>query len=167
MPERYNGPLKIVCAALALLLVFQISQLFARKDPLTDVSNLPARSPSPPPGAGVRGPSSSMIEPLSPIAPETQSRIDRIVQSEILGVVSAAKPPPMALLGIGGKDAFLRAPNGQTGLLREGDELGGIKLLKIGTNRVLIEQDKQQKELTLFSGFGSDTLLPKKEKNPQ
>ena len=70
----------------------------------------------------------------------------------------------MALLGIAGKDAFIRTPNGQTGLLREGEELGGIKLLKIGTNRVLIEQDKQEKELTLFSGFGSDTLLPKKEK---
>lgn len=165
MLERYNRALKIICAALALLLIFQISQLFARKDPLADVSNLPARSPSPSPGekAGPNGQSSSRIE--SPIAPEIQSRIDRIAQSEILGVVSVPKPPPMALLGIAGKDAFLRAPNGQTGLLREGDELGGIKLLKIGTNRVLIEQDKQQKELTLFSGFGSDTLLPKKEKN--
>ena len=47
----------------------------------------------------------------------------------------------MALLGIAGKDVFLRAPNGQTGLIREGEELGGVKLLRIGMNRVLIEQD--------------------------
>ena len=82
-----------------------------------------------------------------------------MTQSEILGAI--VRPLPMALLGIAGQDAFLRAPNGQTGLLREGDELGGIKLLRIGTNRVLIEHEQQQKELMLFSGFGSETLLPK------
>ena len=38
----------------------------------------------------------------------------------------------MALLGIAGRDAFLRAPNGQTGIVKVGDELGGIKLLQIG-----------------------------------
>ena len=73
----------------------------------------------------------------------------------------------MALLGIAGKDAFLRAPNGQTGLLREGEELGEIKLLRIGTNRVVIEHEHQQKELTLFLGFGSETLLPKGKAPPQ
>jgi hypothetical protein len=67
----------------------------------------------------------------------------------------------MALLGIAGRDVILRAPNGQTGLLRAGEELGGVRLLRIGTNRVLIEHEAQQKELTLFSGFGSETLLGK------
>jgi len=71
-----------------------------------------------------------------------------------------------ALLGIAGRDAFLRAPNGQTGLLREGGELGGIKVLRIGTNRVLIEHQGQKKELTVFSGLGSETLCPKKKRKP-
>jgi len=73
----------------------------------------------------------------------------------------------MALLGIAGRDAFLRTATGQTGLLREGEELDGIKLLRIGTNRVLVEHEQQQKELTLFSGFGSETLLPKGKANPK
>jgi hypothetical protein len=71
----------------------------------------------------------------------------------------------MALLGIAGQDAFLRAPNGQTGLVKEGEELGGVKLLRIGTNRVLIELEGQQKELSVFSGFGSESLLPKQQEN--
>jgi hypothetical protein len=98
------------------------------------------------------------------VPPAVQARVDRITQSEILGPV--IRPLPMALLGIAGKDALLRTPNGQTGLLREGEELGGVKLLRIGTNRVLIEHEQQQKELSVFSGFGSETLLPKGEKNP-
>ena len=64
-------------------------------------------------------------------------------------------------------NVILRAPNGQTGLLREGEELGGVKLLRIGTNRVLVEHEQQQKELTVFSGFGSETLLPKGKANRQ
>lgn len=72
----------------------------------------------------------------------------------------------MALLGIAGNDALFRAPSGQTGLLKEGDELGGVKMLRIGTNRVLVEHEGQKKELMIFSGFGGETLLPKeKEKS--
>jgi hypothetical protein len=71
----------------------------------------------------------------------------------------------MALLGIAGNIAFLRAPNGQTGIVKENEELGGIKLLRIGTNRVLVEEEGQKKELTIFSGLGGESLLPKKE-NP-
>jgi hypothetical protein len=67
----------------------------------------------------------------------------------------------MALLGIAGKDAFIRTPNGQTGLMREGDELGGLKLLRIGTNRVLVEHEQQQSELNIFSGIGSEPLIGK------
>ena len=74
---------------------------------------------------------------------------------------------PMALLGIAGKDVFLRAPNGQTGLIRQGEELGGVKLLRIGVNRVLVEENGEQKELMLFSGFGGETLLPKVERSPR
>jgi hypothetical protein len=52
-------------------------------------------------------------------------------------------------------------------LVREGDVVGGVKLLRIGTNRVLIEHEGQTKELTLFSGFGSETLLPKEKEKLQ
>ncbi len=77
------------------------------------------------------------------------------------------RPMPMALLGIAGRDVFLRAPNGQTGLVKEGDELGGVKLLQIGINRVLVEEDGQKKELTLFSGLGSQSLLSDTNSTPK
>jgi len=98
------------------------------------------------------------------ISPAVQARIEKVVQSEILGAI--VRPLPMALLGIAGRDAFIRAPNGQTGLAREGEEFGGLKILRIDINRVLVEHEGQQKELTLFQGFGSETLLPRGEKKP-
>jgi hypothetical protein len=45
-------------------------------------------------------------------------------------------------------------------LVKEGEDLGPIKLLRIGTNRVLVEQEGQKKELMIFSGFGGEPLLP-------
>ena len=112
---------------------------------------------------GNAGPQPFMSQPgmakLPELPPIIQARIDKIAQSEILGPFM--RPMPMALLGIVGKDAFLRAPSGQTGLVNEGGELGGIKLLRIGTNRVLIEQAGEKKELTMFSGLGSESFLPK------
>ena len=93
------------------------------------------------------------------VTPAVQASIDRITDSEILGPV--VRPLPMALLGIAGKVVFLRTPDGVTGLVKEGDELGGIKLVGIGVNRVLIEEDGHQKELTIFDGIGGKTLLDK------
>ncbi len=93
------------------------------------------------------------------LPPEIQARIDRVTESEILAPI--AHPMPMALLGIAGQVAFLRSPSGQTGLVKEGDDLGEIKLLRIGTNRVLVEQDGQKKELMIFSGLGGESLMPK------
>jgi hypothetical protein len=95
------------------------------------------------------------------LPPVIQARLDRIVDSEILAPVM--HPMPMGLLGIAGDVAFLRAPSGQTGLVKEGDNLGGIKLLRIGINRVLVEEQGQKQELMIFSGFGGDSLLPKQE----
>ena len=73
----------------------------------------------------------------------------------------------MALLGLAGEEALLRGPNGQAGLVKEGGEIGGIKLLRIGTNRVLIEHEGKQKELTIFSGYGSESLLPQRKESTQ
>jgi hypothetical protein len=93
------------------------------------------------------------------LPPEIQARVDRVYESEIFAPV--AHPMPMALLGIAGKAAFLRAPSGQTGLVKEGDSLGDVKLLKIGMNRVLVEQDGNKQELMIFAGLGGESLLTK------
>ncbi len=93
------------------------------------------------------------------LPPVVQARISRIVDSEILGQVM--HPLPMALLGIAGDVAFLRSDSGETGLVKEGDSLGELKLVKIGINRVLVEKDGQKSELTIFSGYGGESLLPK------
>jgi hypothetical protein len=98
------------------------------------------------------------------LPPVIQARIDKITDSEILGPV--IRPVPMGLLGIAGEYAFLRAPSGQTELVKEGAEMGGIKLLKIGINRVLVEEAGEQKELTIFEGYGGETLLPKAKEKP-
>ena len=99
-----------------------------------------------------------------PLPPAVQARLDRIIESEILGPVM--RPQPVALLGIVGTDAFVQAPNGQSGMIKEGEEMGGIKLLKLGINRALIEEAGEKKELTLFTGLGSESLLSKQTNSP-
>ena len=115
-------------------------------------------------GIGRTGPLPMTPVKLAEIPPPVQARIDRIYQSEILG--SVTRQLPMGLLGIAGNVAFLRAPNGQTGMVKEGDELGGMKLLQIGVNRVMVSHDGKTNELTIFSGFGSETLLQKPKETP-
>ena len=169
MLERSEMVLKVACLALTALLLYQCSRFVIRRDSLAHLTipALPALPVNPDAQTGGKGtnsvPRSESQKPATNLPPAISARIDRITQSEILG--SIIRPLPMALLGIAGQDAFLRAPNGQTGLLKEGEELGGVKLLRIGTNRVLIEHEAQQKELSVFSGFGSESLLPKPKEN--
>jgi hypothetical protein len=92
------------------------------------------------------------------LPPAVQARIQQITDSELLAPVM--HPLPKALLGIAGEVAFLRSDNGQTGMVKEGESLDDLKLLRIGVNRVLIEQDGQKKELMIFSGYGGESLLP-------
>lgn len=110
------------------------------------------RPPRGMPGAGGPGGGGPSLDP------EVQARVDRVIQSELLGMV--VRPPPMALLGIVGQDVLLRAPNGMSGLVREGGELGGVRIVRIGTNRVLVSEDGVEKELTIFNGIGGESLLP-------
>ena len=95
------------------------------------------------------------------LSPAVKARVNRIYESELFGPV--VRPMPMALLGIAGNVAFLRSAAGQTGLVKEGDSLGDLKLLRIGVNRVLIEQEGQKKELMIFNGYGGESLMPKPE----
>jgi hypothetical protein len=173
MPKYSESVLRIICLALAGLLLLQLASLAMRRNPLagirlpTVVSSIKAAAPERVPTGTNTPPVTGASLGQTNLPPDVQARIDRITDSEILGPVPRPMVMPVALLGIAGKDAFLRTPSGQTGLLRVGEELGGIKLLQIGTNRVLVEQDGQKKELTLFSGFGSQPLLPKGKENPQ
>jgi hypothetical protein len=205
MLERYNPILRLVCLALAGVILYQISRLAFQRDavararieapmprlettnnskvetnsptastnttstnrssPLTNVAVVKTNGPSGPPAQArmavgpPRGPGGP---PQMNLPADVQAMIDKIRQSQLLG--PDIKPPPTALMGIAGKDVFLRGPNGQTGIIREGEDLGGVKLIRIGTNRVIVEENGQQKELTIFSGFGSETLLEKKDK---
>ena len=105
------------------------------------------------PGMGRGGPG----KPPAPLSALAQARLDRVIQSEILGPVP--RPLPMALLGIAGTNAFLRSANGQSGMVGEGGDVGGLKLLRIGINRVLVEEAGTKKELTIFNGEGGTSLL--------
>jgi hypothetical protein len=100
---------------------------------------------------------------LPALAPEIQARVDKIVSSEIFAPVM--HPLPMALLGIAGDTVFLRTDSGQTGLVKPGDSLGNVKVLSIGINRVLVELGGQKRELTIFDGSGSDSLLSQTDKS--
>ena len=171
MREGWGAGLRMLGLGAAVMLLLQAGAVWSRKDPLGDVdtsggawtSNTPEIPKTTPPGNPLHGQQSG--NPNAALPPAVQSRVERITQSEILGPVM--RPLPMALLGLAGEDAFLRAPNGQTGLMRVGDELGGIRLLRIGTNRVLIEHEQQQKELTLFAGFGGEPLLSGESARPE
>lgn len=123
-------------------------------------------SPAPPNIAGMPAgfnPAQRHGGPAPELPPAVKARVDRIYESELFGQIM--HPMPMALLGIAGDCAFLRSPSGQTGLVKEGDSLGEIKLLRIGINRVLVEQDGQKKELLIFDGYGGESLLPKEKEN--
>ena len=173
MRERLHPALRIVCLFLAGLVLFQLARIAGQKDPF-DSASLAATfsaldgmgSPAVHPATNaVRATNATPVRPSAQKAPEVppavQTRIDRITQSELLAPVN--RPLPMALIGIAGQDVLLRTATGQTGLLREGESLGGVKLLRIGTNRVLVEHEQQQQELTVFSGVGGESLLPKGE----
>ena len=171
MLERSETVLKVACLVLTALLLYQCSHFLIRRDSLAHLTipalpTLSAISDAQTGGKGTNSvPRGESQKPATNLPPAISAHIDRITQSEILGQI--IRPLPMALLGIAGQDAFVRAPSGQTGLLKEGEEMGGVKLLRIGTNRVLIEHEDQQKELSVFSGFGSETLLPKQKENPK
>jgi hypothetical protein len=111
--------------------------------------------------SGPGGPGPALPE----LPPTAKARVERIYRSELFGAI--IQPVPAALIGIAGDSAILRGTNGQTGLVKAGDSLGGLKLLKIGINRVLVEEGGQQKELMIFSGFGGESLMSKPADNLQ
>jgi hypothetical protein len=158
MSKKWDQILRIVCILLLALLAWQSVGFARRTDPLAGV-RVPAVPALVKPTVSDRDPKGAGADTNLP--PVLQARIERIAQSEILGPVPRPVVVPVTLLGIAGNHIFLRTTDGQTGLLRVGEELNGVKLLQIGTNRAVVEHAGQRKELTMFSGFGSQPLLPK------
>ena len=117
------------------------------------------------PRNGRGGPGGSLPGLGPDVPPEIKAWVERIYQSELFGPVN--HPVPSALMGIAGDQVFVRASNGQTGPVKVGEELGGLKILKIAQNRVLVEEEGQEKELTIFSGFGSESLMTQKKEKSQ
>jgi hypothetical protein len=129
----------------------KISKISSKKSPGSDRPAMMAMAGMPGMGGGGK--------PSPELSAATKTRIDRIYESELLGQIM--RPVPMGLLGIAGNTAFLRSPSGQTGLVKEGDSLGELKLVRIGINRVLVEKDGKQEELMIFNGYGGESLLTK------
>ncbi len=173
MRERVVSALRLLCLGLAVLTVVQAAALLARRDPLDHLTRPasllgPGDADPEPSRAGTNTTATADLRaPKSETPPAVRARVERITASEIFGPVPRPPSMPLALLGIGGRYAFLRAPTGQTGLVREGQEWNGIKLVQIGVNRVLVELQGHPQELTIFSGFGGQSLLPKRKENAQ
>jgi hypothetical protein len=173
MLDRLESIGRVLCIGLGVLLFLQLVNAILNGDPLrhATIPELPTyaaathvetNSVKPTPGTNsvksakpARAPRNQIKN--SNLPGPVQAQVDAVTQSEILAPFM--HPLPMALLGIAGDDAFLRAPSGQTGMIKEGGELGEIKLLRIGVNRVLVEEDGEKKELMLFDGVGGESLL--------
>ncbi len=89
---------------------------------------------------------------------EMKARLSAIIDSEVLGQVM--HPMPMMLQGIVEDEAFIQATNGQSGPVKIGAEMAGVKLLRIGVNRVLVDDHGEKKELMIFGGAGGESLMP-------
>jgi hypothetical protein len=185
--ERYARVLKVLTFGLLGLIALQAAFLGRGSDPLRELEAGPADflaveaagpavaaekvAPAPGPGsAAEQGPAEkgAAAPDPGPARPEGDlpEKYRRIATSGIFGV-EPTKQVPLTLFGLAGSYAIIMAPTGQTDLVPEGGELGGVKVLKISTNRALVEYQGKKQELTIFSGLGSESLLPSgKEKSP-
>lgn len=163
MLRRYLWALKLVCLLLFALIAAQAFSLVKERDPLEGLS-----------GTAFEAPALAQTKDKAPGPGKEETKLATaplpdgykvIEQSGILG--RAPDRPPPVLLGIVGKYALIQTPGGNSGMVVEGGELDGIKVLRIATNRALIEHQGKQQELVIFSGIGSSSLLPPtQEKQP-
>ena len=157
MLERLTPIFRLICILLAGLILFQVSRLIARRNSYAQIGIGAGLAVSAKTENTTNKPSSGPVQ----VPPEIAARVEKIKESQVLGMI--VRPPPMGLIGIAGPDVILRGPNGQMGIIRVGEELGGVKLLQIGVNRVLVQYEGKTNELTLFEGFGGESLLRKEK----
>jgi hypothetical protein len=179
--ERSLIALKSACLILAAIICLQLIGLLGKADPLLGIENSPflararapaaaaAPAPVPAPGAAPgpeKKPEAEAAKKAAPPAPDARSQA--IEKSSIFGEApKKGGPARPALLGIAGDRAILRLPDGKVDLAVEGSEIGGVKVLRMAQNRVLVEYRGRKLELTIFSGLGSDSLSEKsREKAP-
>jgi hypothetical protein len=168
--DRIEPGLKILSAILGILLLARLGSAVMPGDPLAEVKVPSLKSIAPKEEADADksksgSPSRSRSSSRSSrpkLPPVVDARVNAVFKSEIFGPIP--RPLPMELQGIIGADAILRGTNGQTKLVSVGEVVGGVKLLKIGINRAIVEVDGKEKELTLHSGYGSESLLTKERK---
>jgi hypothetical protein len=154
--ERLFLLLRLICLCLLVVICVEGYALFTRKGPLADLGGDAEASPeAAKPAAGSKEAGAAPV-PL----PEKYKAID---SSGILGLAPQKKEAPPVLLGIAGDSAFIAAPDGARGIVREGGEFHGVKVLRLDINRALIEYKGKVEELTMFSGLGSTPLLPREK----
>lgn len=93
---------------------------------------------------------------------EVKVAVTIIKKSGVFG--SPPKPRPSSLIGIAENVAFIQTPSGSVQGIEIGQTIQNVKVIKIDTNRVLIEENGKQRELTIYSGMGSETLIGKEGK---
>ena len=154
MPELWLRGFKGTAIVLCLFVLLPVVQMLFRTQPLNELAPIVQALAA----TSARPPKAQKETKNGPLPPTIEKRSSKLQQSGILG--RTPKPPPMALIGIAEPFAFLQTPDGQTGKVKEGETLRGVKVLKVGSNRVLVEHDGQTSELSIFSGIGSESLMP-------
>ena len=168
MPDKWQKGFQAIAILLCVLALWPIAQMVFRKSPLQDIQPIQLNASEPPPAKESgekkppKGPPSRGNSQKNDLPPEIEKRSAKLEESGILG--RTPKPPPMALIGIAEPYAFLQTPTGQTAKIKEGESLNGVKVLRVGSNRVLVEHEDQTSELSIFSGIGSESLMPSNNK---
>ena len=157
MRERLLPLLRLICLCLLVVICVESYALFTRKGPLADLGGDAEAAPEAAKPAAA-GPKEAGAAPVP--LPEKYKAIE---SSGIFGLAPQKKEAPPVLLGIAGDCALVAAPDGARGLVREGGEFHGVKVLRLDINRALIEYKGKVEELTMFSGLGSTPLLPREK----
>ncbi len=174
MPRKYVGALKIVCVGLALLIAVRARESGGDSPVESSMALLDGAGTESPTAAGESVPSTR--GPRTDVGAEAGDRDSLppayavIFSNGIFGKLpdreNLEHPLPTLVGLVDGKArryAVFRTGEAKSLRIAEGEELNGVKILRIGTNRVLIEHRGRKVELRLFSGLGSTPLLTQEE----
>jgi hypothetical protein len=150
MHDKWQKGFKEADILLCLLALWPLAQMLFCKSPLQDIHPIQLNASEPTPtkepdkdksGGNPPGRSNN---PMDDLPPEIEKRSAKIEESGILG--GTPKPPPMALIGIAETYVFLQTPKGQTEKIKEGESLNDVKVLRVGSNRLLVRHEGQTSE---------------------